>query len=192
MPSPTRSPAADVAVQIQPDGSLLVQERISFDYSGDFSGAYRDIPLRAGESIDQVGVSEGGDDYIPGANTELGSFGVPGSFGVEQSSKLVRIVWHYRATRRAPDVHDQLPLSGPRRRVRRRRRRQSPGLGGRVEGLARLAERSDAASPRNSPRAFLPRVGKPRLGAGRRRPSPERSDPAGRERPGRSSSSSSE
>ncbi len=90
-------PAADVAVQIQPDGSLLVQERISFDFSGDFSGAYRDIPLRAGESIDQVGVSEGDDDYIPGANTELGSFGVPGSFGVEQSSKLVRIVWHYRA-----------------------------------------------------------------------------------------------
>ena len=90
-------PAADVAVQIQPDGSLLVQERITFDFSGDFSGAYRDIPLRAGESIDKVGVSEGGDEYIPGANTELGSFGVPGSFGVEQSSKLVRIVWHYRA-----------------------------------------------------------------------------------------------
>jgi uncharacterized membrane protein len=42
-------------------------------------------------------VSEGADEYIPGANTELGSFGVPGSFGVEQSSKRVRVVWHYRA-----------------------------------------------------------------------------------------------
>ena len=75
-----------------------MQERITFDYSGDFSGAYRDIPLRSGESIGQIGVSEGDDEYIPGANTELGSFGVPGSFGVEQTSKLVRIVWHYRAT----------------------------------------------------------------------------------------------
>ena len=84
-------------MKIQSDGSLLVREQITFDFSGDFSGAYRDIPLRDGESIDDVGVSEGGDDYIPGANTELGSFGVPGSYGVETSSKRVRIVWHYRA-----------------------------------------------------------------------------------------------
>jgi Predicted membrane protein (DUF2207) N-terminal domain len=84
-------------VQIQPDGSLLVREQITFDFSGDFEGAYRDIPLRPGESIDQVGVSEGSDEYIPGANTELGSFGVPASFGVDFSSKRVRMVWHYRA-----------------------------------------------------------------------------------------------
>ncbi|TML13981.1 MAG: DUF2207 domain-containing protein, partial [Actinobacteria bacterium] len=90
-------PGADVAVQIHSDGSLLVREQITFDFSGDFSGAYRDIPLRPGESIDDVGVSEGSDEYIPGANTELGSFGVPGSFGVELGSKRVRIVWHYRA-----------------------------------------------------------------------------------------------
>jgi hypothetical protein len=70
---------------------------ITFDFSGDFSGAYRDIPVRPGESIDDVGVSEGSDEYIPGASTELGSFGVPGSFGVETSSNRVRIVWHYRA-----------------------------------------------------------------------------------------------
>ena len=84
-------------MHIQSDGSLLVREQIAFDFSGDFSGAYRDIPLREGESIDNVGVSEGSDEYIPGASTELGSFGVPGSYGVETSSKRVRIVWHYRA-----------------------------------------------------------------------------------------------
>jgi hypothetical protein len=81
-------------VQIQPDGSLLVREQITFDFSGDFSGAYRDIPLRPGESIDDVGVAEGPAEYFPGANTELGSFGVPGSYGVETSSNRVRIVWH--------------------------------------------------------------------------------------------------
>ena len=74
-----------------------MREQITFDFSGDFSGAYRDIPLREGESIDDVGVSEGSDDYIPGASTELGSFGVPSSYGVETSSKRVRIVWHFRA-----------------------------------------------------------------------------------------------
>jgi hypothetical protein len=39
-----------------------VREQITFDFSGDFSGAYRDIPLREGESIDEFGVSEGSDD----------------------------------------------------------------------------------------------------------------------------------
>ena len=52
-------PTADVAVQIQPDGSLLVQERITFDFSGDFSGAYRDIPLRSASRSTRSRVSEG-------------------------------------------------------------------------------------------------------------------------------------
>ena len=41
---------ANVAVRISSDGTLLVAERISFLYDGIFSGAYRDIPLRSGES----------------------------------------------------------------------------------------------------------------------------------------------
>ena len=63
-------------MQIQPDGSLLVREQITFDFSGMFSGAYRDIPVRTGESIDQVSVSEGGNRYTGGASTELGGFGL--------------------------------------------------------------------------------------------------------------------
>ena len=65
-------PLADVAVQIQSDGSLLVREQITFDFDGPFSGAYRDIPLRSGESIDHVTVGEGATRYRPGANTEIG------------------------------------------------------------------------------------------------------------------------
>ena len=57
---------------IQPDGSLLVREQIAFDFEGPFSGAYRDIPLRKGESIDHVLVSENGRPYSPGGNTKLG------------------------------------------------------------------------------------------------------------------------
>ena len=65
-------PAAATDVRIAPDGSLLVQERITFAFSGPFSGAYRDIPLRDGESIDHVMVAERGRPYRPGGNTELG------------------------------------------------------------------------------------------------------------------------
>lgn len=84
-------------MQIQPDGSLLVREQITFDFSGSFSGANRDIPVRKGESIDHVSVSEGTNRYRSGGNTDLGGFALPGSFGVAQIHNGVRIVWHYSA-----------------------------------------------------------------------------------------------
>ncbi len=37
-------PAADIAVRVAPDGSLLVDENITIE--GAFHGAYREIPLR--------------------------------------------------------------------------------------------------------------------------------------------------
>src|SRR5262249_55311566 len=91
-------PAANVAVRVAPDGSLLVREDITFAFSGSFEGAYRDIPLRSGESIDRVSVAEGSTLYRPGGNTKLGSTDRPGTYGVERSSDRVRIVWHYQAS----------------------------------------------------------------------------------------------
>ena len=88
---------AEVDVQVQSDGSLLVQEHITFDYSGVFSGAYRDIPLAPGQSITDVKVFEGSVEYTPGASAELGSSGAPDTFGVAESGNLERIVWHYQA-----------------------------------------------------------------------------------------------
>jgi len=35
--------------------------------------------------------------YRPGANTELGGFGLPDTFGVTEIDDGIRIVWHYRA-----------------------------------------------------------------------------------------------
>ena len=75
-----------------------MREQITFDFSGSYSGAYRDIPVRAGESITDVSVSEGGTVYRPGANTELGGFGLPESFGFTGIDHGIRIVWHYAAT----------------------------------------------------------------------------------------------
>ena len=70
---------------------------ITFAFDGDFSGAFREIPLRDGETIDQVAVSEEDVQYRPGASAELGSAGEPGTFGTTETDKGVRIVWHYRA-----------------------------------------------------------------------------------------------
>ena len=90
-------PKAVVDVEIAGDGSLLVREDITFSFSGSFSGAYRDIPVRRGERVDLVSVSEGGRRYRPGGNTALGSSDQAGKYGVEANSQRVRVVWHYRA-----------------------------------------------------------------------------------------------
>ncbi|MFN2487632.1 MAG: DUF2207 domain-containing protein, partial [Acidimicrobiia bacterium] len=52
-------PRADIEVIVNPDGSIDVTERITYLFDGSFSGGYREIPLRAGESISGVTVSEG-------------------------------------------------------------------------------------------------------------------------------------
>ncbi len=97
---------ADVRVEVQPDASLHVTETLDYDFSGDFSGAYRDIPLAAGVRAGNVVVSEGGEEYEPGGNTVLGSFDRPGTFGAEQLTLTdtdggptagFRVVWHYSA-----------------------------------------------------------------------------------------------
>jgi uncharacterized membrane protein len=89
--------AAHVRVTVEPDGALAVEEEISFIYDGSFSGGFREIPLRPGEQITDVFVAEGGTRYSPGAPTEIGSSGDPGTFGVARLEDGVRVVWHYRA-----------------------------------------------------------------------------------------------
>lgn len=103
---------ADIAVQLQKDGSLLVHEELDFDFTGQFSGAYRDIPLNGGARIKDLVVSEDGRDYDPGGNTALGSYDRSGTFGTEtfggtsdfngagdttDGGRYVRVVWHYNA-----------------------------------------------------------------------------------------------
>ena len=90
--------AARVEVEVGPDGTVEVTEHISFDFNGSFEGAYRDIPIRTGEQVLDVIVSEGATVFTPDAPTELGSSGAPSSFGVENLGSIVRVVWHYRAS----------------------------------------------------------------------------------------------
>ena len=90
-------PSANVRVAVQPDGALAIEEEISFVYDGQFSGGFREIPLRQGEEITDVFVEEGGTRFSPGAPTEIGSVGQEGTFGVARLDGGARIVWHYRA-----------------------------------------------------------------------------------------------
>lgn len=92
---------ANVHIQLQDDASLRVTETLQFHYhGGDFTGAYRDIPLRNGAQISNVSVSEGNKRYQPGGNTELGSIDRPGTFGTTPTPGYPgeRIVWHYQRT----------------------------------------------------------------------------------------------
>jgi len=91
-------PQADVTVQVAQNGALQVQERIQYAFSGPFSGGYREIPLRSGESVANVSVRESGQVYRPGGCTELGCTDAPGTFGVAELAGRTRIVWHYAAS----------------------------------------------------------------------------------------------
>ncbi len=91
-------PRAQVVADVQPDGSVLVTENITYDFIGSFEGGYREIPLEDGMSVTGVSVSEGSRGYAPGASAELGSSGAPGTYGAANLGGAYRIVWHYRAS----------------------------------------------------------------------------------------------
>jgi hypothetical protein len=61
-----------VSFHVERDGTLSVTEQITFAFDGDFSGAYRDLPVRPGERVFAVSVSEGRRAYAAGGCAELG------------------------------------------------------------------------------------------------------------------------
>jgi len=93
---------ADVSLRLAQDSSLLVKERLTFDYQGDYHASYRDIPLSGGEGIDanSISVREAGLVYRPGGCTTFGCTDETGKFGVTQSPDggAIRIVWHHNAS----------------------------------------------------------------------------------------------
>jgi len=78
-------------VQIRDDGSVEVTESLTYVFDGKFRRAFRKIPLRPGDRITGVRVSEGGRAYReqPGE--------APGTFIVAQNPGEVSIHWCYSA-----------------------------------------------------------------------------------------------
>ena len=90
---------ADETYRIQPDGSVLVTERLTLAFQGHFHGAYRLIPVVGTETIDQVSVAENGLPYTPGADARVGSSGSSGTYGVTTNSDLwTQVAWHFDAS----------------------------------------------------------------------------------------------
>ena len=97
-------------VRLQPDGAVLVEERITYEFLGSFEGAYRDIPFRSGETIDRVQVGEGGTFYASGGCVELGCSDAPGTFGTVVVGDRLQSRLALPRERRAADVHGLLPV----------------------------------------------------------------------------------
>ena len=85
-------------MQVAKDGSLLVDEHITYAFSGPFSGGYRDIPLRDGESIDRVRVTENG-RAVPRRGVHRARLHRRRRARTERRrvGNDLRVVWHYGA-----------------------------------------------------------------------------------------------
>ena len=80
---------------VEPDGRVLVEEALTYAFDGSFRFAYRDIPLRRGDSADDIRVEESGRPYTQADSEE------PGTFKVARRSGGVRVTWYYRARNEA-------------------------------------------------------------------------------------------
>jgi uncharacterized membrane protein len=93
---------ANVTLRLARDSSVLVSERLTFDFEGTYHASYRDIPLANGATIDtnSIGVREGNRVYQPGGCTTFGCTDRTGVFGVTTTpdGSGVRIVWHHNAS----------------------------------------------------------------------------------------------
>jgi uncharacterized membrane protein len=93
---------ANVTLRLARDSSVLVSERLTFNYDGTYHASYRDIPLTNGATIDanSISVREGNRVYQPGGCTTYGCTDRTGVFGVTTTpdGSGVRIVWHHNAS----------------------------------------------------------------------------------------------
>lgn len=90
-------PSARFVADVSRSGAVHVTEKITFDFDGSFSGAFREINLRDGEAVTDISVRENDRPYVPGASAELGSSGAPDTFGDIPTPEGHRIVWHFNA-----------------------------------------------------------------------------------------------
>jgi uncharacterized membrane protein len=94
---------ADIDIVVLDDGSLDVTEILSIFFEGTYEATVLNVPLRVGESIGEVHVSEGSSEYGLGGCTKLGCSSPSGLYGYrlygsESSGYYARVVWHHDST----------------------------------------------------------------------------------------------
>lgn len=83
------SPRTDITATVSADGSLLVEECRTFDYSGSYNGIYFDIDVSDGVDCDVQSVSVGmGDDVRQFAQADSGE---PGTYQIQDMGAALRI-----------------------------------------------------------------------------------------------------
>ena len=97
------------SVDVRTDGSVRVTETMTYSYRGSFTFAYRDVPLKQGETLSDVTVGETGQAYAEGHGKTPGTFQMSGS-------NPVRITWYYRANNGLKEFTLSYTVSGVVRR----------------------------------------------------------------------------
>lgn len=96
----------DILATVQVDGSMQVEERLTYSFDGSFRFAYRDIQTGQGETIDGLAVAEGTKPYRQSRGEE------PGTFKVDAGGDRVRVTWYYRARDETRTFHFSYTIRG--------------------------------------------------------------------------------
>jgi uncharacterized membrane protein len=101
-----RIPDIHVQVEASPAGEMFFSEELTYDFDGSFSFAYRDIPLKSGESISDVVVSETGRSFASSTNKQ------PRTFFTTKSDNTVRVTWYFDAANETRTFKLEYRVSG--------------------------------------------------------------------------------
>ncbi len=80
----------DIGATVRADGSLAIVEKITYAFNGDFTFAFRNIPLKPGETISDIGVRDVTAVYRRAADKS------PGTYTVSAQGSATKITWYYR------------------------------------------------------------------------------------------------
>jgi uncharacterized membrane protein len=86
-------------VTVAEDGTARVVESITYTFDGTYSYAYRSIPLRAGDRVFDVSVSEEGREYNRSTAED------PGNYSVDTRGDEVIVTWHFSARNQSRSFH---------------------------------------------------------------------------------------
>lgn len=84
-------PDITVRAEVMPDGALVIEEDVTFRFSGRFSFAYRDIPLERGETLHEFGITDRGNTYRSSTDEQ------PNTYTMDRTGDGVKVTWYYDA-----------------------------------------------------------------------------------------------
>ena len=89
--------SVDIVAEIDRDGNMTVSENRTFDFDGDFTFAFIDLPTNPGWEYTDIQIWENDERFRPATPKDLEPVKTPGTFFVEDQSSQLRTTWYYRA-----------------------------------------------------------------------------------------------